>query len=378
MILGLFFTRGVSLKLWVDTGLFDREKLIYEEHLKRGNFKKVYWFTYGKADVQIAKHLKQAGRLHPDIEVFEMPSAFNLPKIGTWIYSLFLPFLYASKLKECDVLKTNQMDGSWSAVIAKKLYKKPLIVRTGYTITQLLKNKKSSIFKIKLYELIEKYAYKNTDKKVVSSRNNKEYLEQAYHIKDIEIITNYIDTNRFYNKNVKRREDKILFVGRLNQEKNLFNLIEAISKTKYALDLYGQGELNNELQEFASKLNAKVNFKGTVANSELANIYNKYNYYILPSFFEGMPKTLLEAMACGCVCIGTNVNGINEVISHNQNGILINGVDANALFKTLKDLDNYDRDLLSQSGMENIQKNYSFDSIVNQEKELIDGGGFDS
>jgi hypothetical protein len=37
MTLGLFFTRGVSLKLWVDTGLYDREKLIYEEHLKKGN-----------------------------------------------------------------------------------------------------------------------------------------------------------------------------------------------------------------------------------------------------------------------------------------------------------------------------------------------------
>ena len=50
MILSLFFTRNVSLESWVKQGLFDREKLIYEEHLNQGNFKKIYWFTYGSND----------------------------------------------------------------------------------------------------------------------------------------------------------------------------------------------------------------------------------------------------------------------------------------------------------------------------------------
>ena len=55
MILALFFTRGVSLETWVYTGLFDREKLIYEEHLRRGHLKTVYWLTYGSHDTEIAK-----------------------------------------------------------------------------------------------------------------------------------------------------------------------------------------------------------------------------------------------------------------------------------------------------------------------------------
>jgi glycosyltransferase involved in cell wall biosynthesis len=373
MTLGLFFTRGVSLKLWVDTGLYDREKLIYEEHLKKGNLQKIYWFTYGHLDSELVIELKKEKKLHNNIEVFQMPKLFAIPKVGSWFYTFVLSFLYKNKLKECDLFKTNQIDGSWSAVYAKKIYQKPLIVRTGYTITQLLKNKKSSMLRIKLYELVERYAYKNADEKIVSSLNNKEYLEQNYGLKDIKFITNFIDTNRFYNKNLTKYTDKILFVGRLNKEKNLFNLIEAISKTKYELDLYGQGELKNELKYFALKLNAKVNFKGTVANSELADIYNSYNYYILPSFFEGMPKTLLEAMACGCICIGTNVNGINEVISHNQNGILINGVDSNDIFETFKGLDNFEKGSISKNGIERVHNLYSFTSIVNQEKELIDG-----
>ena len=54
MQLALFFTRGISLKLWFETGLFDREKQLYEEHLRRGHLKKIYWLTYGIDDAELA------------------------------------------------------------------------------------------------------------------------------------------------------------------------------------------------------------------------------------------------------------------------------------------------------------------------------------
>ena len=53
MILSLFFTRGISLEVWLNQGLFDREKLIYEKHLIQGNLKKVYWLTYGSNDKKL-------------------------------------------------------------------------------------------------------------------------------------------------------------------------------------------------------------------------------------------------------------------------------------------------------------------------------------
>ena len=64
MNLMLFFTRGVSLEIWLKSGLLEREKLIYEEHLNQGNLNKVYWLTYGCNDVSLSKKLKQDGKLH--------------------------------------------------------------------------------------------------------------------------------------------------------------------------------------------------------------------------------------------------------------------------------------------------------------------------
>ena len=79
MVLILFFTRNVSLKHWLNKGLFDREKLIYEEHLKQGNLKKVYWFTYGSDDLDLSNQLKKEKKLHKNIIVVDMPSLFNFP-----------------------------------------------------------------------------------------------------------------------------------------------------------------------------------------------------------------------------------------------------------------------------------------------------------
>lgn len=76
MKLILFFTYGVSLKDWVDTGLFEREKQLYEEHLNRRYLKKVYWLTYGVGDSMLARKMKDDGRLHEDIDVLSMPHFF--------------------------------------------------------------------------------------------------------------------------------------------------------------------------------------------------------------------------------------------------------------------------------------------------------------
>jgi glycosyltransferase involved in cell wall biosynthesis len=377
MILSLFFTRGVSLEMWLNQGLFDREKLIYEEHLKQGNVTKVYWFSYGSDDKKLSEQLKQENRLHKDIEVVKMPKLFNIPKIGSFLYSFILPFIQKKYLKESDILKTNQMDGGWSVVIAKWLYCKPLIVRTGYTLSQLEYSKNKSSLRYKYYSLIETFTYKYCNKAIVSSNHNEKYLIEKIYLKknNINTIKNFIDINRFKDLNIKRYEDKILFVGRLNKEKNLFNLIEAVSKNELTLDIYGQGDLKEELISFGKAKKAKINFKGTVPNKELVNIYNSYKYYILPSYFEGMPKTLLEAMACGCICIGTNVNGINEVIKDGVNGYLSDDVVADSLAETINKVIKLNNNDILNNGIKTIENNFSLKGAVKLEnvifKELI-------
>jgi len=372
MILSLFFTRGVSLETWINQGLFDREKLIYEEHLKQGNLDKVYWLTYGSNDKILADQLKKENRLHKDIEVLQMPIFFNIPKIGSYLYSLFLPFIYKKELKNSDILKTNQMDGSISGVISRWLYKIKFINRTGYTLSIFTKKQNVSKFKQYFIELNEKITYKYADVNIVASNQDKNYLINKYNLdgKTIEVIHNYIDTNLFKPLNLQR-EDKLVFVGRLNKQKNLFNLIESVSKTNLELDIYGKGELKEELINFTKELKAKVNFKGVVDNKELPYILNQYKYYILVSHYEGMPKTLLETMACGCICIGTDVDGINEVIEDKVNGYLAKEVNVSDILSILNKIDFIDNSKVSKNGIDTINNHFSLNTIVIRERDLF-------
>ena len=369
MKLALFFTRGVSLEIWVNTGLFDREKLIYEEHLKQGNFEGVYWLTYGSGDSEIASKLHAEKQLHSGIQVVAMPRFFK-GRFGTLIYSFLIPLIQHSILKNSDIYKTNQMDGSWSAVIAKWIYKKPLIVRTGYTLSLLAKELGKPKSRIFLYRLMEKLAFKYADYMAVSSENDKRYILKGYNILTykLSVSPNYINANKFKPHKTKKFYDRIVFVGRLSKEKNIFNLIKAVSETGITLDVYGRGELEGSLREYARKEKAKVNFMGTVPNSELPDILNRYKYFILPSYFEGMPKSLLEAMACGLVVIGTNVGGIRYIIQHKINGFLCEPT-ADSIVATLNKL-LLDRSLcehLVKSAREFVVKECSLDRVVRQE-----------
>ena len=114
-ILALFFTTGVFLETWERTGNFDREIKPYEELAKR--FNEVYFFTYGGKD-----DLGYQSVLSKNIKIFA--SKWNLP---SKIYSVLLPLFYRRELREVDVLKTNQMSGSWTAWLAKFLFRKKLV-----------------------------------------------------------------------------------------------------------------------------------------------------------------------------------------------------------------------------------------------------------
>jgi glycosyltransferase involved in cell wall biosynthesis len=367
-ILALFFTRDVSLRLWVNKGLFDREKQLYEEHLCRGHFRRIYWLTYGTDDATIASELKAAGRLHPDIVVLPMPHFFS-GKWGCLIYSFLMPLFHRRWLKSADIFKTNQMDGSWSAVIAKWLYHKPLVVRTGYMASLFETNVKSK----RNYEMIERFAYRHADIGIVTSRQDKQYICSKYHVPPakIEVLHNYVNTAVFHPTDCEKYADRIIFVGRLHPQKNLFNLIEVVSDNNLTLDIYGNGELYDKLLAHAKKLNAKVNFMGIVPNNELPAILNRYRWYILPSLYEGMPKTLLEAMACGLVCIGTNVEGINQIIEDGVNGYLAKGTEPKFLAEVISRTTRLPNNHIIQEAIRVIRDKFSLETVAKQENDVI-------
>lgn len=121
----------------------------------------------------------------------------------------------------------------------------------------------------------------------------------------------------------------ILFVGSLKPLKGPETLLKAFSllgkdfiqNHKLGLVLVGDGPLMESLQE-KYKMIESVVFVGKVPNEKINNYYGMSDIYVIPSWFEGTPISLLEAMFNGMVCLGSNVSGINHIIQNKRNGLL--------------------------------------------------------
>jgi glycogen synthase len=89
--------------------------------------------------------------------------------------------------------------------------------------------------------------------------------------------------------------------------------------------IVGDGPLRSSLEDEARELgiNTMVTFRGWASRSELPEYFRSHTVFVSPSSEEGMPNTVLEAMASGLPIIATNIPGINELVVHERTGILI-------------------------------------------------------
>ena len=91
------------------------------------------------------------------------------------------------------------------------------------------------------------------------------------------------------------------------------------------------------MKRYVQKRRLNVTFLGTVPNEKLPGLISRYDLFVLPSFYENNPKSLLEAMSCGVPVLGTNVAGIRDIIVDNQNGVLCD-TDHASLRSTIREL----------------------------------------
>jgi len=359
----LFFTLGVSLRKWDDVGLIDREIKPYNQMAKF--FKKIYFITYGGKE-----DLKYRNVLANNIVI--LPKKINLPNK---IYSLLIPFLYWQELRHIDILKTNQMRGVWAALLTKFVHRKKLVVRCGYQWSLHVKGWHAGRIKRFIVYLIELLAYKKADAIIVTSNQAKEYVQKRYHIasKKVNLISNYIDTNLFKRFKTLKTPKSICFVGRLEEQKNLFSLFRALKSLDLKLIIFGKGSLRDKLKNFAKKNQLNVKFRGNISNNQLPKELNRCGIFILPSLYEGNPKTLLEAMACELPVVGTNVRGINNIVRHKENGYLCD-VSADSIKQAIKEIMG-DRTLggkIGKNAREYILKNCSLEKIIEKEIKIYE------
>ena len=159
----------------------------------------------------------------------------------------------------------------------------------------------------------------------------------------------------------------LLCVGRLTSAKGQAILLESLAQLKNegifcTLTFVGMGPDEQSLRDYAESLGIvlQVVFTGAVDQDHILDYYKVADIFVLPSFAEGLPVVLMEAMAMEIPCITTAITGVPELIVSGQNGLLVPASDSDGLTKAIRQLvsDPVLRQQLGKAGRQTVLVNY--------------------
>ena len=156
------------------------------------------------------------------------------------------------------------------------------------------------------------------------SRAQKTEIETLYNITpdQVHVTGAGYDETLFYPDPKSGSEPvQLLYAGKLSRSKGVPWFLRALSRIdtpSWQLHLVGggSGEEKAECLDLAEKLGDSVNIHGPLPQESLAAVMRQSHLFVLPSFFEGLPLVLLEALACGCRLVSTALPGVMEVIGN--------------------------------------------------------------
>lgn len=155
----------------------------------------------------------------------------------------------------------------------------------------------------------------------------KQTIIQKYGFEEDRVVvsgTGYDPSIFFQTPKPKPTPVKIVYVGKMSNAKGVPHLLEAFESLAYKKDVVtlvliggGVGKESEDIQKKISSMKTGVKYLGFVEQEELVDSFHNSHIFILPSFFEGLPLVVIEALACGMRVISTQLPGLREFLGRN-------------------------------------------------------------
>ncbi len=361
---GIFLmTENMSLETWDQKGILEREIESYVQMNREHASYAV--LTYGYKDQVYRDKLGSMRILH------------NRYRWGSKTFQRMVPALYFTDFLRTNFIKTNQIKGARFAVALSSLFRKKLILRCGYLASATAVERSLGDVELNLVMNEERYGMERAYRVVVTTNALKDYLIRIYGInsKKVRVIPNYVDTNLFRPKKVmsEAKVHTIVSIANRTPGKNIGQLIQSVQGLESIhLRIIGSVCEDNDIKALAQAAKVSVEWIGIVSNAKLAQLLSEADLYVHPSLYEGLSKSILEAMSCGLPIIGCCVTGVKELIQDGVNGLLCepNVTAMRAVIVRLIS-SNELMDRLGKAARSTIETNYSLDRILSLEKELV-------
>lgn len=357
--IAVFHTQNNGWFFWGKAGILKREIALYRA-LQKLNVRTSF-VTYQIEDYSLENDLHFKCCLIPKI-------------LRNRLLKHLIPCYLGFFLRDVDLIKSNQTWGSALALTCAKFYKKPFIARFGYVWSEFEKHKFGENSKEhKRAQALEFHVFSEADHLIVTTQEMVDHVKRTSPGAELKttIIPNYVDLKTFSFSPLENRSDRVLFIGRIAEQKNVRTLLNAVCGTNIELTIIGKGPELSELKNNYCNLGSQVEWIDCLQTEQIAAKMRSAKVFILPSHYEGHPKTLIEAMASGCCVIGANRPGIREIIEEGMNGLLCE-VDAESIRSTIKRALG-DSNLMhhcSVNALKYVEERYSLEKIVLLEKSV--------
>lgn len=322
----------------------------------------------------------------------------KIPVFKSTIKRLKILYLLITKQKEYDLIYIQASDFlGLAATFSGLLSGKPLVLRWAgdFAWESAFNSKKTEKFledflaspegglKISFISRFQKFIFDKVDKVVVPSDYLKGILVKYYRVdpSKIAVIFNAVNPEEY--SSIPKADiggnPKICTVARLVPWKGIDLIIKAVPdllKSYPGLTLYvlGDGPQRQELEMLSSKLGVRnaVRFTGILPRREVLGILKASDLFILNSRYEGLPHTVIEAMACGTPVIASNIRGTDEVIKDGTTGLLVDTDREDGIHdRVLYALENRDRmEVMKRNAFRMIQENFTWDRAA-KEAEIL-------
>jgi len=257
--------------------------------------------------------------------IYLYPPKVFIQAYGILYFLSLIPTLL-SRRKVPDLIYTTwAYPDAYGAMILAKYYRRPYIVRVHGSDINILARR--SDLQNKILKVLQGSA------KIISPSNDlkNKMVELGVPCDRIEVVYSGVDLDRFCPMDRQAAEAKlnlaskkrIIYVGNLKAAKGVFDFVGAV---RILMDkgvhleamIIGKGEAEAALRSEIDHagLSANVHIVGAVAHSMLPVWINAADCLCLPSYSEGVPNVLLEAMACRTNIVATNVGGIPEIVQY--------------------------------------------------------------
>jgi glycosyltransferase involved in cell wall biosynthesis len=216
------------------------------------------------------------------------------------------------------------------------------------------------------------YLFDNVDHVIVLSPRWKEDISTFTRNENISVIYNAVALPVVCERKANDNMPCLIFLGRLGNRKGAFDLIRAFQEVlrvvpKCKLICAGDGEVDRA-RNLAVELDLveHIEFPGWIGADQREQLLSRATLFVLPSYAEGLPMSLLEAMAAGLPVVTSNVGGIPDVVTDGVEGLVIEPGDVTALAKAMISiLTNEEwRNQLAKAAREKIERDLSIDMAI--------------